>query len=379
MGTLWCLPNENTDLLDDERPTLTELLQLEGYVTCAVDNLAGMAFHPKWFTRGYDYYINPSPHPRKGKLRAERVNRFALPWIEQHANTKESFFLFLHYWDAHAPYEPPAPFNAFFKPTTDDAPQPYALRDGARFIPRWGRGERMTEKALQTTAYYDGAIRYADDQVGRALETLKRLGVYDETLIVVNADHGENMMEHNAHFEHRECYDTTIRVPLIVKLPRALQSSANRGAVVEALVGHVDLTPTILDLVGAREIPPSDGVSLKPILTGAGGETHETICSTGYWVWDTNQWKSAEMSARTRKWKCLERADVAKLAPGPKPPIGFYHRKYEEFLRLPKRELYDLENDSDEQVNLAEDEPDVAGQMRARLLPWLESGKMAGR
>jgi len=376
MGTIWCLENENVDLLDDTTPMLAECLQAEGYVTCAVDNLHGMAFHPKWFPRGFEYYINYSRHPRKGKPKADAVNARALPWIEQHAD--DEFFLFVHYWDPHAGYGPPEPFDAVFPATADGAPS-YTLSDGAEFVSRWGRRDRLTENALRRIALYDCEIRYVDDHVGQLLALLRRLGLYDETLILVNADHGDDMTEHTANFEHRECYDTTIRTPLIVKAPKSVQEPNTAGPVVEDLAGHVDITPTVLDFVGASDVPPMDGRSLKPFLIGEEGETRKATRSTGYWIWDAGHWKSAEMAARTKQWKYIERADVADIVSGPKPTIGFYHSNPGTFMALPQRELYDVASDHDEQVNLIDAKPDMAADMQKKLEPWLTSGMMAGR
>ena len=376
MGTIWCLPNDNSDLLDDTTPTLAECLQATGTLTCAIDNLHGMAFHPKWFPRGFEHYINYSTHPRRGKPRADDVNARALPWIEHHADRQ--FFLFVHYWDPHAGYGPPSPFDTTFAPEIGHAPR-YTLPDGRECVSRWGPRERLTDDALRKIALYDSEIRYVDDRVGQLLLLLKTHGLYDETLIVVNADHGDDMVEHTANFEHRECYDTTIHTPLIVKLPAAMQTQANVGTVVDELVSHADLMPTLLDLAEAPDVPQMDGRSLKPFLMGQGGPTRDATCSTGYWVWDAAHWRSVQMAVRTRDWKYIERADVSALLDGPKRPIGFYHAKPELFQQLPTRELYDLAADRDEQTNLVERQPQVAADLRAKLAPWLSSGRFAGR
>lgn len=376
MGTIWCLPNDISDLLDDTTPTLAERLQAEGYLTCAVDNLHGMAFHPKWFPRGFEHYINYSTHPRRGKPRADDVNARALPWLEHHADRQ--FFLFVHYWDPHAGYGPPAPFDTAFPAEIGDAPR-YELPDGREFVPRWGPQERLTDGALRKIALYDAEIRYVDDRVGQILDLLKAKGIYDDTLVLVNADHGDDMVEHTANFEHRECYDTTIHTPLIVKLPKSIQTAGSVGAVANELVSHADIMPTILDLAGASEASEMDGRSLKPFLVGEGGAPREATCSTGYWVWDTDHWRSAEMAVRTRRWKYIERADVSRLIDGPKRPIGFYGGNPDAFMQLPTRELYDVAADPDEQTNLIEQEPAVAADLLAKLEPWLRSGRMAGR
>ena len=129
-------------------------------------------------------------------------------WVE--ALTSPRFFLFFHIYEPHTPYTPPARF--------------------AQYAP------------------YDGEIAYSDEIVGRLIEFLKARGLYDRALIVFLSDHGEGLGDHGEQEHGLFLYDETIRVPLIVKLP----GQAARGRRVQQPVQHLDLVPTILDLVGAR-------------------------------------------------------------------------------------------------------------------------------
>ena len=375
MGTNWCLPNENVDLLDDETPVLAELLQQEGYVTAAVDNLAHcMAFHPKWFLRGYEHYINTSPKYIEGKTRADHVNERAVPWIRGHAS--EDFLLFLHYWDPHQRYDPPAPFDALF-PVSGVGLECKTLRDGREFVPRCGPAD-MADSQWRNVAAYDGEIRYVDDRVGQILSLLEELGIYDKTLVVVTGDHGDDMAEHHCNFEHREVYDCCIRVPLIYKLPTDMQGGHNTGIAVDALVQHQDLMPTLLELAGVEDGPDMDGASLRPLLMGGASDIRSEAFSTGTWIWDEDHWKSAEMCIRTKEWKYIRRGDISRVVPHSKELIGLFRRKPNNFIQLPACELIDLTTDPEEQIDMIGAEPGPAADLDRRLTPWTQSGLFVG-
>ena len=179
------------------------------------------------------------------------------------------FFLFVHLMDAHNPYIPPEPYDTMFS------------SHGANMMPApefWQRvwpvyralpsdRERLAQPDLDHIVdLYDGAIRYADHEVGRLLEALARLGLERNTLVVVTSEHGEEFLEHG-NISHRSplLYDELIHVPLIVRLP-----GAAGGRHEEALVRHVDLLPTILALFHLPEDAAEQGTSLMPLLTGAG-------------------------------------------------------------------------------------------------------------
>jgi len=381
VATNWCLPNENINLLDDNIPTLAECLQELGYVTCAVDNLIHtMAFHPKWFARGYEFCINYAVKYLSGKNRADRVNARALSWLRKYARDVEKFFLFIHYWDPHQPYSPPDPYSSMF-PLEDPAAPVKRLRNGVEFVPRWGAVEKLDEGARSSISRYDGEIAFVDAHVGQLVCLLRDLRIYEETLIIVTADHGDDMIEHNCKFEHREVYDCCIRVPLIYKPPAGL--GLGKGVRIAALVQHQDLMPTMLELVGAREVPRMDGFSTKPLMTGEESSLRDESFSTGVWIFDSNDgnWKSAEMCVRTAEWKFIRRADISHIANSipaderktRKELIGLFRRQPEPFMALPSRELINLREDREEQFNVVKSYPNVASRLEEKLRPWTES------
>lgn len=374
VGTLWCLPNENNELLDDTVRTMPEMLADAGYTTAAVDNLVTtMAFHPAWFGRGYRYYMNPAVRAEKGKVRADWVNELALPWLKQHG--REQFFLFLHYWDPHQGYSPPAPFDSAFPQL--GLPPVETLPSGEDYVPRCGKLAGLDERARALIDRYDGEILYVDDRVGQVFSALKELGVYDDTLIVVNGDHGDDMAEHNCHFEHREVYDHTLRVPLIYKLPKTAQGGQRPR--IDALVQHQDLTPTILDLAGVAVDHAFDGQSLRPLLQGQTDSIRDHVLSSGCWIYADHRWKAAEIGVRTAEWKLVRRGNVERVLPCERRIIGLIRPDRPElFTTLPERELYHLTEDLYEQKDILSSRPQEAASLETLLGPYMEADLFIG-
>lgn len=200
-------------------PYLPDLLHQQGYHTGAfvgsliLDPLDGTA---PGFDRGLDVYDAGFHIRRHGadryqsvERRAEMVVDHALAWLSQLPGAP--FFLWVHLYDAHDPYDPPAPF-----------------------------------KARYPSQPYDGEIAYADSAVGRLLSELRKHHLYDETMIAVMADHGESLGAHGENTHGIFLYDDTLHVPLLIKLP--LNRAAGRH--VDARVGLVDVAPTVLSAAG---------------------------------------------------------------------------------------------------------------------------------
>jgi arylsulfatase A-like enzyme len=191
----------------------------------------------------------------------------AIAWLEREARADQPFFLWVHYQDPHGPYLPPPEMLARFeRPPTDEPP--LGLGDthkGHHFLPAYQAidGERRPEVYR---ARYDAEIATFDQSLGRLLDWLRAKAWVDDALIVVSADHGESLGEHEYWFCHGEnVWREVVRVPLVVRFPkgaRHVASEARDGyARVGALAGHLDLWPTILEALGL-EGPPNRGTSL---------------------------------------------------------------------------------------------------------------------
>jgi len=376
VGTLFSHPNEPDQRLDDTQPVLAEMMRGEGFVTCAFDNLADFGCRPSWFTRGYHAYVNiwapKAGHP--SQVLAEDINEYLLPWMNRYADDKP-WYTFVHYWDPHQAYNQPEPFRSIHA----GGPEPETIEiDGRAHIPSWGWTDRLTEAAREKIDLYDGELSYVDHEIGKLIDILHRLHVYEETAIIVTADHGEDMEEHNAPFEHREPYETTVGIPLILKPPAEL--GIEPGTRVPGIVANCDLMPSILDMVGIDPPDNIDGKSWLPLARGEAESIHDALFITGGAIKEHDTWKAPELAIRTDVYKYIRRGTahydesqtplgISNLcAPPWRGEQGHTLRERIEFFNdLPRQELYDLRTDPHEQVNLADQRPDVVADLDGKL------------
>jgi len=220
--------------LSKERATLATMLKSAGYRTGAV--VASAVLEAHWgISQGFDFYYDNFPPPSTqnwqsvAERRGDEVVRESLRWLEKHK--KEPFFLWVHLFDPHDPYTPPPPYD-----------RQYSARP------------------------YDGEIAFTDENVGRIIDTLKQSGLYDNCLIVLLGDHGESLGEHGEQTHGFFIYDSTLRIPLIFKLPGAAAPRAKRVA---GPVRIVDVVPTVLQVLGLSgklRTPEVQGRSAYPAL-----------------------------------------------------------------------------------------------------------------
>lgn len=201
------------------QPTLASVLQQSGYRTGAV--VASAVLDSRFgLNHGFDFYYDHFDFNRLDEANLDEMERpgnvvadVALDWLAK--NSQKKFFLWMHLYDPHFPYNPPEPYR-----------HEYASRP------------------------YDGEIAFADEQVGRILRFLKEKGIYQNTIIVLCGDHGESLGEHGEKTHGFFIYNATMHVPLLIRLPENVRSRA-----VDNPVSLVDLMPTVLEAVGV-EIPP---------------------------------------------------------------------------------------------------------------------------
>jgi arylsulfatase A-like enzyme/Flp pilus assembly protein TadD len=218
-----------TFLLDARRPRLAARLRSRGYRTAAFVGAYPVA-GAFGFAQGFEHFddaLHPNPGVGQGAERpGNEVADAAAAWLTGPGSG--AFFAWVHFYDPHAPYRPPAPY-----------------------------GERFADRL------YDGEVAFADAQLGRLLEALGRAGHADDTFVVVLADHGEGLGDHDEQGHGILLYESTLRVPWIVAGP-----GVPRGRVVAAPVGTADLVPTLLALLGIDVPPDLPGRSLKPAIEG---------------------------------------------------------------------------------------------------------------
>lgn len=298
-------------------PYAPRMLSKVGYQTDAVVTGAYLS-QTYGFERGFDRYRLDHRAP------AEKTAERAIELLRRGAERNQ--FLFVHFIDAHWPYEPPEELIERF----GDRPADLAglLRKVVDNHP-----PSDAEETERVSALYDAEIAFADKAVGRLLDELKATGAYDRSLIILTADHGEAFFDHG-HWQHsKTLYEELIRIPLIVKWPG--QSPTGR---VRAQVSQVDIFPTVLAAAGV-EPPPTDGIDLIEFVneTKASRERRRLV-SENAWR-GPSEW-SRKVSIRTEKLKYL----VTIAGPPGREPA-------ESDLR--SEELYDLAEDPRERTNLA--------------------------
>jgi arylsulfatase A-like enzyme/Flp pilus assembly protein TadD len=314
--------NHVTDLgspLAKDLPYLPDILRQHGYRTAAF--VGSQVLDPKsaaapGFDRGFETYDAPFHIRGHDEDRYHSVERRgmtvvdgALAWLNQH--TQGPFFLWLHFYDPHDPYDPPPPFKTRYE-----------------------------------SSPYDGEIAYVDSAVGTLLTALRAHGLYDQTLVVVVADHGEAFGEHGERSHGLFLYDETLRVPLLVKLPGA----GSAHPLVESRVGLVDIAPTLLQQAGI--VPPAamQGISLLELMKPSAGKS-ATTAKSDMGTQDRPQFAETDYPYRAFGWSSLRAWRAGKYL----------------YIDAPGRELYDQSLDPEAAHNLVNSAPGVADTMAAQL------------
>ena len=214
-------------------PNAVTVLGEAGYRTLGLFNVVLLSEH-MGFHRGFDrFHCN-----REGNgMAGESVDR-ALAWLEGEASREEPFLLVLHLFDPHSPYDPPQPWDTLYASSSEG--------DTAwTFTPEGAVADTTARKRLEDL--YDGEIAWTDSQLSRLWAGIRGMGLADETLVLVTADHGEEFLEHG-YVEHgRTLYQEITRVPMIASGP-----GIPSGSVGELVVSHLDVLPTILAAAGVE-------------------------------------------------------------------------------------------------------------------------------
>src|SRR5712691_8800876 len=301
--------------LSERFRTLAESLKANGYATGAV--VSSFVLDRSWgLARGFDSYDDAFAGQEflernlgRVERRAEESVDHAVGWLEAHSN--QPFFLWLHLYDPHSPYNPPEPFR--------------------------------TQYAKQL---YEGEIAYADSQLGRLFSWLKKApnSLYDNTLIVFLSDHGESLGEHGEKEHGFFIYDSTVRVPLVVKPPRRAGFKPQRVA---TTVETVQVGPTVLDLVVAQDSIQKqfEAKSLVPLMTGNPHGPERPAYSETFYPANSFGWSPLRSMQTTR-----------------------YH-----YIEAPKQELYDHAADPTEAKNIADKNDSIATNLRTQLTQLLSS------
>jgi arylsulfatase A-like enzyme/Tfp pilus assembly protein PilF len=308
--------DNGTYYLDDVFTTLPEVLRDHGYVTGAITS-AFVLDSRYGLDQGFDDYNDRFDEPGAVERKGAETTYHACNWLDQHQH--ERGFLFLHYFDPHMDYE---------------APEPWA--------------DRFLDHP------YSGEIAYTDDCIGEVIKKLKDLGIYDTTLLIVTSDHGEMLGEHGEVTHTYFVYQGVLRVPWIVKLPRAtgagpvevgpVEVSKTEPRRIDALVGVVDIAPTICGLVGIEMPAPVQG-------TDRSG-----------WIW------GRPPGDAQRPQYC---ESITPIKYNANPLCGLVTSDWK-FIHTTRPELYDLQADPGERRNLVEHDPARAAAMLKQLHEMLQ-------
>jgi arylsulfatase A-like enzyme len=331
--------------------TLAEVLDEQGYATTCV----GFSGNPA--SRGFQKYLDFEGWGswEEGRSpKAENLNAAAIPELKQLAKAGKPFFLFLRHMDPHAPYLPPGPFERMFYDGDETDPDNHSLDDVYDFKPFRDFHASWLPPGCTDDAYvdaqYDGAVAYMDACIANIVQTIASLDIEEETLVVIDADHGETLHEHGCNYDHHGLYECTLVVPLIFRFPGKVPA----GKRISDICQTKDVMPTILDLLGVKSGIKFDGRSLTPLMSGKPRTPEPEMYLTEATWMRKHGW-------RTPEWKLIRA-----LEPD-------FHFK-------PEVELYNLITDPGETKNLAEQEPEVVKMLTGRMLAHIaKREKQTGR
>jgi arylsulfatase len=271
-----------------EVSTIAYLLKRNGYLSALFSN------HPALDLLDIKDGFNRIVIMDSTELNSALLTQKVLEWFGE--NEANHVFAYLHYLGAHSPYLPPEPHKSkfindpwrFHKNLSIDVNNPNDADPGT--IPYPVIEDGITDAGYYI-AQYDGAISYTDEQIGRLIEGLKKMGRYDETLLFVTSDHGELLGEHEIYFDHVGCYESNIRVPLLVKYSH----NQGRGVRLTRQVSLTDIVPTILDVTQTAMPPYIQGKSLSKLLNDDSAILHPYVYTQKY----------PQISIRSERWKII--------------------------------------------------------------------------
>lgn len=328
--------------------TLAGTLAAAGYATAAftpvrlLDASSGLA-------QGFASYVAPDAH----HLPADRVAPGALDWLAKRDPAKP-FFVWLHLFDPHLPYAPPARYAP--GPGADEISWKSLLADANAHD-----GDVPQATLARALELYAGEVAYVDHWVGEVVAKLDALGVLDDTILVFTADHGE-CFDHGIFFEHADClYEGAVHVPLLIRYPRKIAG----GTRIAAQVEHMDVAPTILALAGVAQPPAFRGHALLPSPSTAS----DTGDAGAFALIEHPLYQDRNAEERSRKQDRIR--SVAGV-----PTREIVTDRQSNALRGttwklitdgPASELYDLPADRGEQHDLASSRPELTADLRRVL------------
>jgi arylsulfatase A-like enzyme len=355
---LTALPPEEHGVVADGMRLRKDALFLAEVLWRAGYNTAGFVSAPYLdavygFSQGFDHYddytiAQVSHEDSQHVITSPTLLRMVSEWLGRwnDGGRQRPFFIFLHMWDVHYDYTPPPPYDSMFDPDYKGT----VTGEHYEFGPQVHLG--MDPRDLRhVIALYDGEIRYTDLYLGYVLDRLKALGVLDDTVVVVTADHGDEFFEHGRKGHKKALYDESILVPLVIRFPKKVPA----GKVVGPQVRLTDVAPTILSLAGVPK-PPEFGSAVSDARSAPRDLT----------AWITDD--PATLPALTAF------SDLVGDAPVPIAAVRTPAFKFiKEIKDRGKEELYDLGEDPGEHANLVGLDHYADTPLRQDLANWREA------
>ena len=309
----------NVSVLNKSAITLAEVLKNNGYVTAGFTG-GGYTHSFFGFGKGFDVY-----HDNAGGIKT--INYEIFDWLKK--NNEKPFFIFTHFFDAHYPFKVIPPYGKMFgtykSKVNVDRQFEIAVNSGKQKL--------NDEDINRLKSLYDGGIYYTDTQLGLLFNMLKKMGCYDNTIIVLSSDHGEGFMEHDLIAHADIMYNEVMRIPLIIRWPEL-----EKDKMVDNQARSIDIMPTLLDFIGVKPPPNIHGVSLYPMIRG-------------------------ELRDGLIAFSETERMGLQKAVMD-----GHYKLLYNS--RLKREEFYDLKEDPKENHNKAGEYHEKLSYMRSLLDDW---------
>jgi arylsulfatase A-like enzyme len=346
--------------LKESELTLAEALKIFGYKTAAFTT--GIFLNKQFnLCQGFDVYEDipldlSTDIPRPPKKNIKEILPDILTWVKNNRNAK--FFLFLHIMDVHPPLYLPDDgddnlYDHSYNGIVNQMSLDLRLKKqiyGNLFFRTGGQIVQLQQKDINhIICHYDAAINYTDKYIGKLLDEFKNMGLMDKSIIILTADHGLDLFDHNTLFCYPSQlpYDELIHVPLILYHP----DFAQKGKKIPVLVQLIDLFPTILDFLGIPVKKDAEGISLIPLICGKNDSySQRYIYATGSPERNTYMGRCTQ-TIRSPGWKLIKIPYV--------PDYSIY-------------ELYNLNKDSREQCNIIYKDPEIASQFIIELENWLK-------
>jgi choline-sulfatase len=312
--------------------------------------------HSAWtFYAGFNEIHNTG---KSGMESAEEVTPTVLEWVNNNA-AKDDWFLYVNYWDPHTPYRAPLPFGNPFEGEalpdwiTDEVLEKHTKMVGPHTaseinmyhsdpLPQFPRhpGEITDRASLRRMIDgYDTGIKFMDDNIGMIFQALEQQGVMDDLIVIITADHGENQGELGIYGEHGTADQGTCRIPMIIRWPGKTSGEVDNG-----LHYHLDLNPTLAELMGKPAMATWDGQSYAKVIENKETQSREFLVIS----------QCAHVCQRSVRF-------------GDYLYIRTYHDGYHLFN---KEMLYNLKDDPHEQYDLAEERRDLCKEAVYLLNEW---------